>query len=51
MARHAKIYFQELFAGILTKGDAGYTFVYTKEYLEMSNSKVISLTLPLTERP
>jgi len=51
MVRQAKIYFQELFAGVLTEGDAGYTFVYTKEYLETSNPKVISLTLPLTEQP
>ena len=49
MNRQANIYFQDLFAGVLTEGDNGYTFQYTKEYLTMPNAKPISLTLPLSE--
>lgn len=51
MVRQAKIYFQEQFAGALVEGDNGYSFQYEQEYLEKSNSKSISLTLPLTEQP
>lgn len=49
MARQAKIYFQSQLAGILVEGDDGYTFHYTDEYLKNTNSKAISLTLPLSE--
>lgn len=51
MARQAKIYFQDQLAGVLIEGDNGYSFSYEKEYLKTPNTKVISLTLPLSERP
>ncbi len=49
MPREAKIYFQDLLAGILLEGDNGYSFQYRKAYLETLNPKPISLTLPLSE--
>ena len=49
MARRAKIYFHDQFAGILTEGDHGYSFQYKKEYLETFDPKAVSLTLPLSE--
>lgn len=51
MERKAKIYFQEQLAGILVEGDNGYLFYYDEEYLKSSNSKAISLTLPISENP
>lgn len=51
MVRQAKIYFQDQLAGVLVEGDNGYSFQYEQEYLEKSDSKSISLTLPLTEQP
>lgn len=49
MARQAKIYFQDQLAGMLEEGDSGYTFFYEKEYLQTSDPKPVSLTLPLSE--
>lgn len=51
MARKAKIYFQDQFAGVLVEGDNGYYFYYEKEYLKTSNRQPISLTLPLSDDP
>jgi serine/threonine-protein kinase HipA len=47
MSKSAKIYYQTELAGILTESDAGYDFIYDKTYLEISEAKPISLTLPL----
>ncbi|MBQ9463075.1 MAG: HipA N-terminal domain-containing protein [Bacteroidales bacterium] len=38
-------------AGILEETDEGYEFRYDKEYLADGDSKPVSLTLPLTEKP
>ena len=38
-------------AGVLKETDEGYEFLYDKEYLSDSESKPVSLTLPLTEKP
>lgn len=45
MERQAKIYFHDQLAGILTEGDNGYSLHYVKEYLEIANTKAISLTI------
>jgi serine/threonine-protein kinase HipA len=34
-------------AGLLSENEEGYFFVYESQYLENSNSKPVSLTLPL----
>lgn len=45
--RQAKVFYQNQLAGILTENEDGYSFVYDHQYLESSNPKPISLTLPL----
>ena len=49
--RQAKIYNYNIFAGILTEDDNGYTFQYDLGYLESDDAQAISLTLPLTSKP
>lgn len=49
MARQAKIYFQDQLGGYLVEGDGGYSFSYSKEYLESPDPKPISLTLPISK--
>lgn len=38
-------------AGFLTQNEDGYTFSYTKEYLNTKGAEAISLTLPLQGKP
>ena len=47
--RKAKVYIQNKFAGILAETDEGYTFAYTKEYLQKENAVSVSLLMPLTD--
>ena len=49
--RQAKIYNYNLFAGILTEDENGYTFQYNSDYLKSDDAQAISLSLPLTEQP
>ncbi len=49
--KQAIVYWKTLKAGILTESDEGYSFVYDKEYLSMSEAQSISLTMPLREEP
>ena len=49
--KQAKVFFQDNFAGILTEDENGYTFVYNVDYLQKKDSKAVSLTLPLSEKP
>src|SRR5690606_11873199 len=49
MSRKAKIFYQNQLAGYLEEGDAGYTLWYDQQYLDSSDPKAVSLTLPLTE--
>ena len=49
--KHAKVFFKENFAGILTEDENGYTFVYNVDYLQKKDTKAVSLTLPLSEKP
>lgn len=44
--RLAYVYMRDLFAGILSETDSGYTFSYDENYLSDINTKPISLTLP-----
>lgn len=46
--RIAYVYVRNIFAGILSETDFGYSFVYDDEYLKKHSSPV-SLTLPLRE--
>ena len=49
--RQAKIYNYDLFAGILTEDENGYTFQYDSDYLQSDDAQAVSLTLPLTSKP
>ena len=49
--RQAKIYNHNLFAGVLTENENGYTFQYDADYLQSDESEAISLTIPLTDKP
>lgn len=49
--RQAKIFYKDMFAGILTESDTGYSFAYDKSYLTHADSRAISLTLPLQAAP
>ena len=48
--KQAKVFFQEIFSGVLTEDENGYTFVYNVDYLQKKDTKAISLTLPLSEK-
>ena len=43
----AQVFYQYQLAGLLTENEEGYFFLYESQYLENSNSKPVSLTLPL----
>lgn len=47
MSKTAKIYYRDSLAGLLKESDAGYEFIYDKNYIESPGAKPISLTLPL----
>jgi serine/threonine-protein kinase HipA len=47
MSRIGKVYYKELPAGVISEDENGYTFKYSQDYLSNSESKPISLTLPL----
>lgn len=49
--KQAVVYWKTLKAGILSESDEGYSFVYDKDYLSMSEAQSISLTMPLREEP
>lgn len=49
--RQAKIYNHNLFAGVLTEDEDGYTFQYDADYLQSNVAEAISLTLPLRSKP
>lgn len=48
--RKAYVYVRNIFAGVLSETDEGYSFSYTSEYISRDNSGAVSLTLPLTEQ-
>ena len=48
--RKAYVYIQNIFAGILSETDEGYSFSYVSEYLLREDAGVVSLTLPLAEQ-
>lgn len=47
--RNAYIYVRNVFAGVLSETDYGYSFQYDEEYLQSKNAAAVSLTLPLTK--
>lgn len=51
MARKGIVLYRNKHAGIIEETDEGYMFTYLSEYLNASNVKQISVTLPLTSVP
>lgn len=49
--RTAYVYVRNIYAGILSETDEGYSFVYDEEYLKSENSLSVSLTLPKQSEP
>jgi len=47
MTRRGKVYYKELFAGVITEDENEYTFEYVEDYLKNPDARPISLTLPL----
>lgn len=47
--RHAYVYVRDMYAGILSETDDGYTFSYDTTYLNRDNAAAVSLTLPIRE--
>lgn len=49
--RTAKVFMDQVFAGLLTEHEEGFTFQYDPAYLISENAMPVSLTLPLQEAP
>lgn len=50
MIKRGKVYFREIFAGMIEESEEGYFFKYDNAYLQSKESLPVSLTLPLTEK-
>lgn len=51
MTKSGKVYLRDIFAGMITEDENGFSFQYDTAYLRMEGAKPISLTLPLQEEP
>ena len=49
--RQAKIFIDNILAGLLSENEEGYFFQYEKTYLDSMVKKPVSLTLPLQKEP
>ena len=49
--RTAYVYVRNIFAGILSETDKGYSFEYDCDYLNLENALPVSLTLPVQKDP
>lgn len=47
--RQAQVFYKNVFAGIISETDEGFRFKYDSAYLANSQSKPVSLTLPLQQ--
>ncbi len=48
--RQAQVFYKNEIAGMLSESDEGYLFQYNAEYLANTQSKPVSLTLPLQQK-
>lgn len=48
---HGKVYFDQMYAGIIKRGEGEYHFTYDPSYLSNTAALPISLTLPLRSEP
>ena len=49
--KRGKVYIKDVFCGIITESEEGYTFEYDKAYLNMDGATALSPTMPLTGEP
>lgn len=49
MNRSGNVFVKNVFCGVVSETDAGYSFEYTKEYLQSKQAQPVSVTLPLTD--
>lgn len=49
--KQAKVFLNNILAGVLTEDDLGYKFRYDSDYLKSNEAVAVSLTLPLTDKP
>ena len=49
--RQAKIFIDDILAGLLSENEEGYFFQYEKTYLDSMVKKPVSLTLPIQKEP
>lgn len=49
--KRAKIFMYDLYAGLLTEDENGFTFAYDTAYMEQEGAEAISLTMPLRDEP
>ena len=49
--RRGKIYLNDIYAGLLTEDENGFTFAYDAGFLRSGKAEAVSLTLPLTDKP
>lgn len=47
--RHAYVYVRDVYAGLLSETDQGYTFSYDPEYRQNPEAVPVSLTLPICD--
>jgi serine/threonine-protein kinase HipA len=45
--KSGKVFYKNIFAGIISEDENGYSFTYDADYLNSENAEQISLTLPL----
>jgi serine/threonine-protein kinase HipA len=50
MTKRGKVYYREIFAGIIEEREEGFYFSYDSLYLELEGAMPVSLTLPLTDK-
>lgn len=50
MSKTGKVFYQNIFAGIIREDENGISFTYDKEYLLNKEAKPVSLALPLREK-
>ena len=47
--KKGKVFYKDIFAGIIQEDENGYSFAYNMEYLNSTSRKEISFSLPLRE--
>jgi serine/threonine-protein kinase HipA len=50
MNRSGNVYVKNVFCGVVSETDAGYSFGYNKEYLQNKQAQAVSVTLPLSDK-